>query len=274
MASGAQAIAVGCFAVGCRSLQFRGLPFHIAYGMSRQTVKSALAPLFGEPRVSSALTSQLLAGEVLAVLEQRGDWLHVRGPDAYEGWTHRGYLVPTQGDEAAWHVSLGCVVRRASGVQALPLGARFAAECEVVSGEWLPIDALPEHFPANVEAVVNTARRFFTGTSYCWAGITPWGVDCSGLVQRCYALHGVALPRDAWQQAEATQCASVDLHAPHAAGDLLFFSDREDRRITHVGLATGDGGMVHSALRRGGVVEERPDYLAAEYVGAGNRQLR
>lgn len=242
--------------------------------MSHQTVNSALAPLFGEPRVSSALTSQLLAGEVLAVLEERGSWLRVRGPDAYEGWTHIGYLAPTRGDESTWHVSLGCVVRAASGVKPLPLGARFAPACEVLTGAWLPVGALAEQFPADGRAVVDTARRYFAGTSYCWAGITPWGVDCSGLVQRCYALHGVALPRDAWQQAEATQCASVDLHAPHAAGDLLFFSDREDRRITHVGLATGDGGMVHSALRRGGVVEEGPEYLAAEYVGAAKSQLR
>jgi len=242
--------------------------------MSRITVRSSLAPLLGEPRVSSALTSQLLAGEVLTVLEQRGDWLRVRGPDDYEGWTHDGYLTHTRGDEESWHVSLGCVVRCASGMQALPLGARFAMECEVISGEWLPVAALPEYFPANGEAVVNTARRFFHGTSYCWAGITPWGVDCSGLVQRCYALHGISLPRDAWQQAEATQCTPGDLLGAHEAGGLLFFSDRDDRRITHVGFATGDGGMLHSALRRGGVVEERPEYLLEQYVGAGKGQLR
>jgi len=237
--------------------------------MSLRTVRSALAPLLGEPRVSSSPTSQLLAGQVLTVLEARGDWLHVRGPDAYEGWTHEGYLAPTRGDESTWHVSLGCVVQRGGVTQPLPLGARFDPASDVLEGEWVAATALAAQFPATPAAVVDTARRFFRGTSYLWAGVTPWGVDCSGLVQRCYALHGMPLPRDAWQQAEATGCAPADLLGAHKAGDLLFFSDREDRRITHVGLATGDGGMLHSALRRGGVVEERPDDLLEQYVGKG-----
>jgi gamma-D-glutamyl-L-lysine dipeptidyl-peptidase len=237
--------------------------------MPLRTVRSALAPLLGEPRVSSSPTSQLLAGQVLTVIEARGDWLYVRGPDDYEGWTHEGYLVATRGDEATWPVSLDCVVRHGDFTQPLPLGARFDPASDVLDGAWVAAGELAERFPANPAAVVDTARRFFRGTSYLWAGVTPWGVDCSGLVQRCYALHGMPLPRDAWQQAEATQCRPGDLLGTHEVGDLLFFSDREDRRITHVGFATGDGGMVHSALRRGGVVEERPDYLLEQYVGRG-----
>jgi cell wall-associated NlpC family hydrolase len=34
--------------------------------------------------------------------------------------------------------------------------------------------------------------------------------------------------------------------------DLLFFSDRDDGRITHVGIAMGARRMVHLALGRGG----------------------
>ena len=40
------------------------------------------------------------------------------------------------------------------------------------------------------------------------------------------------------------------------AGDLLLFSEREDDRITHVGVADGAGGMVHVTLSRGGFVHE------------------
>ena len=40
-------------------------------------------------------------------------------------------------------------------------------------------------------------------------------------------------------------------------GDLLFFSDRDDRRITHVGISLGDESMVHLALGRGGYAVER-----------------
>ena len=44
--------------------------------------------------------------------------------------------------------------------------------------------------------------------------------------------------------------------AAHAAGDLLFFFEREDGRVTHVGVAAGGGRMLHVALGRGGFVEE------------------
>jgi cell wall-associated NlpC family hydrolase len=78
-------------------------------------------------------------------------------------------------------------------------------------------------------------------------------------VQRVFRLHGVALPRDAWQQAGIGNQISDDAGAPHGPGNLLFFSDRDDRRVTHVGIALGDGRMVHSSLARGGVAIERMD---------------
>jgi cell wall-associated NlpC family hydrolase len=96
--------------------------------------------------------------------------------------------------------------------------------------------------------------------------VTPWGADCSGLVQATFALHGVQLPRDAWQQASAGVPADAD---PLAAreGDLLFFSDRVDQHITHVALALGARSIVHLALGRGGYGIEDLDDTSDRYVG-------
>jgi cell wall-associated NlpC family hydrolase len=85
-------------------------------------------------------------------------------------------------------------------------------------------------------------------------------------VQTTFWLHGVQLPRDAWQQAEVGRSVDEDVAAWRAA-DLAFFSDRPDRRITHVGIALGDERMVHLALGRGGyaverVTDGRDDYVA------------
>ncbi len=225
----------------------------------RFTVRSAIAPLLGDARISAPIISQLLAGEVLQLVDGRGDWLHVRGADDYEGWTHVGYLVPFTGTEATWRISLGCVTRDADGQRrALPLGARVAPGLEVLEGVAIGPAARAAQFPRERDAIVRSALSLFTGASYQWGGVTPWGVDCSGFVQRIFALHGVPLRRDAWQQAEDTVLVTVDMSAEHAAGDLLFFSDREDQRITHVGIATGDGRMIHSSLARGGIhVEEK-----------------
>jgi cell wall-associated NlpC family hydrolase len=125
--------------------------------------------------------------------------------------------------------------------------------------------------------VVRTARRYFESTSYQWGGLTPWGADCSGMVQAVYALHGAALPRDAWQQAGAGRDAGGDL-AAHAPGDLLFFSDRDDGRVTHVGLAGRRGRDVPRRPRPRRLGGRRPRRrrrddayarrLRAQFVGA------
>jgi cell wall-associated NlpC family hydrolase len=99
---------------------------------------------------------------------------------------------------------------------------------------------------------VATAREAFAGTPYQWGGITPWGADCSGFVQTVYAVHGIQLPRDASQQALIG--AEADGEVP---GDLLFFSERDDGRITHVAIALGPSEFAHVALGRGGHAVER-----------------
>ncbi len=231
--------------------------------------------MLGEPRISTALTSQLLAGDVVTVLEENGLWLRVRSVDNYEGWVHSGYVTITTGSEGTWRWSLGCRVRRADGVlRALPLGARVEPAAEVVEGEAMDAHDRSTRFPKTAEAIASSAERLFAGAPYQWGGVSPWGVDCSGLVQRVFALHGVPLPRDAWQQALVGTPTSLAAADAHCASDLLFFSDREDQRVTHVGVALDGARMVHSSLARGGVaIESMPlgdDYTArlrAQCVG-------
>jgi len=121
----------------------------------------------------------------------------------------------------------------------------------VVEGVAVPRPELAARFPRTGAAIARTARECFEGTPYQWGGVTPWGADCSGLVQTCFALHGVDLPRDAWQQAECGRDTETDPGAFQAA-DLLFFAERPDARVSHVAIALGPGEMVHLALGRGG----------------------
>lgn len=51
------------------------------------------------------------------------------------------------------------------------------------------------------------------------------------------------------------------------AADLAFFSDREDKRVTHVAIALGGRHLVHLALGRGGFANENLDDLNDPYVG-------
>ena len=260
-----------------RSLPARaGAALHAAAG-DVVVVRRPIAPLHGEARVSSPQVSQALGGHALTVDAREGEWLRVRGGDDYAGWVHGGYVLDAERAlgpaGAAWYadarVSLGCTVRGAHGRRHLPLGAVLLPGEEPEGGEAVHATACGGRFPRDAAAIVRSAAEWFAGTSYQWGGVTPWGADCSGLAQTTFALHGVPLPRDAWQQA-AEGAPGADDPAAAGAADLLFFSDREDGRITHVGIATGDGGMAHLSLGRGGWAIDRLDDEDDPYV----RRLR
>lgn len=220
-------------------------------------VMSAVAPLLAEPRVAATQTSQYLNGQRVGVLDERGDWVHVRGADAYAGWMHAGYLARASArrpdDE---RLSLGCIVRGVTGRRrALPLGALLDEGESLLEGDIVPVAELTSHFPGEGSAIAGSAIRFFEGTSYLWGGVTPWGADCSGLVQSIFALHGIPMPRDAGDQGRCGVEIAADAESL-AAADLLFCSDCEDGRITHVAIAMGHARLVHIALGRGGYAVE------------------
>jgi len=240
--------------------------------MSKQVVViGSYAPMHAEPKVSSPQVSQALGGHSLAVVGSSDDWHQLTGDDGYTGWVHAGYLAPVapsaSGTSAASAMtSLGCIVRNAGERRrALPPGALLLPDDTVESGRAVAADALRCEYPANPAAAARTAAAIFEGSPYLWGGVTPWGADCSGLVQTAFRLHGIVLPRDAWQQATTGEDAGPDPLAL-AAGDLLFFSDRDDRRVTHVGIALGERAMVHAALGRGGFAVERLDDTDDLYV--------
>jgi cell wall-associated NlpC family hydrolase len=235
-------------------------------------VRTPVAPVFAEPRVASPQISQLVAGRCLELLEKRNDWYRIRGPDQYEGWLHRGYLSPAPEEGARQtsnldRVSLGCITTNGDGGRrAMPLGALLSPEERVKTGEVVSVAEQVTLFPPDEGAITRSAQLYFEGTSYLWGGITPWGADCSGLVQTTFWLHGIQLHRDAWQQAEQGAAGESDLLAARK-GDLLFFSDRVDAHITHVAIALGNQRLVHLALGRGGyavenLADERDPYVA------------
>ncbi len=79
------------------------------------------------------------------------------------------------------------------------------------------------------------------GTPYLWGGEGAGGFDCSGLVQYAYAKAGLALPRTARQQYDASTHLGADTELQ--PGDLVFFG-ANTQAIDHVGIALGDGRMV------------------------------
>src|SRR5690606_36418143 len=76
----------------------------------------------------------------------------------------------------------------------------------------------PMNRTLEVEESLELGARL-VGTPYLWGGCSPFGYDCSGLVQSLFGLCGITLPRDSYQQYAAT--TPTDRPPP---GDLVFFA--------------------------------------------------
>ena len=245
------------------------------------TVRGALANVRAEPSYRAELVSQLVLGEELRLLgDQEGSWVRAAGRDGYAGWVHRDLLVqrpaPETGAALVWVRRQGWMRARpdpdAEPICDLVLGARVGASggggaeegarrvmlpdgtlAWAEAAGWTPEADLPSRFPARGPEVVATGLSL-RGIPYLWGGASSKAFDCSGFVQRVLRMHGLELPRDAWQQAEAGQpvepgAGGEDL----ASGDLLFFAE-DGERVTHVAIALGrEGRFVHSSTRCRGV---------------------
>jgi len=120
---------------------------------------------------------------------------------------------------------------------------------------------------------VEIGRRLI-GTPYLWGGCTPFGIDCSGFVQLSYKLSGLQLLRDAdlqFRDKRFERCdgdQSLD-ESDLLAGDLVAFRKKGGNKITHIGMALGDGRFIHSAGGRGVVIEKcTVEKYASTFVGA------
>ncbi|MDI6871455.1 MAG: C40 family peptidase [Bacillota bacterium] len=243
-------------------------------------VRRSLVSLHRTPEPEAEVVTQARLGEVGGILETGGTgaegWVCLAmSHDGYTGWTRTEGLAegvwPAPGAPVVAVRQLFANVYAAPKVQApllltVPLGTplpELGAE-----GEWRRV-GLPgngegfvqagdvcrgaeawawESLPELRRSLVRVARQLL-GLPYRWGGTTPWGLDCSGLVQLVYRLHGILLPRDACEQARDGRTVAVSRNDLQP-GDLLFFADR-----SHVGLAVSHWEFIHATTHETPVVQ-------------------
>lgn len=255
-------------------------------------VTSSVAPMLSAPLVRSTQVSQVALGNRLVVLRRNGRWLQCRSSDGYIGWVHAGYVALRDDSRArAWEsgaggepcISLGGEVLDTGGeiMMRLPWGARVVREGESVvrlpdgrsgpvEGELIAAALRPLAFPVDGAAACETAARWL-GAPYLWGGITLGGVDCSGLVQGVWKLHGRLIPRDSDQQSRFGAEVDPGPEFEHLLpGDLCFFTE-EPGRVSHVAMSTGGAKIIHASLGNGGVA--RNDLLGRRSYECELRRL-
>jgi cell wall-associated NlpC family hydrolase len=157
------------------------------------------------------------------------------------------------GERQALLTSLnGQVQRLLAAQQAAELRASQAAQARVVgaqvqASQTFATDAVgatastPEGAtvvpPSSHSGVVGVALQYL-GTPYVWAGSSPGGFDCSGLVMYAYSQVGVSLPHSSYAMAGVGTPVPKDQLQP---GDIVFFDGDG-----HVGIYIGGGEFVHA----------------------------
>lgn len=233
------------------------------------------------PEDGSEMLTELLFGDACQVHEYTGSWARITNKvDGFEGWLTTKMLTFVFEEEF-----------NAYNPAHLPVLSSYYAEAVNEKGDHLLLtggSVFPEYLPDGSfrvkegrfrlnpvliepvkESLLETALHYLN-SPYLWGGKNALGIDCSGLTQVVFRIHGVQLLRYACQQ--VTQGELVPFLQEALAGDLAFF-DHGDGKISHVGMVTGDGNILHAS---GSVHMDRLDEegIYSEERGIYTHQLR
>ncbi|MBS7696347.1 MULTISPECIES: NlpC/P60 family protein [unclassified Chelatococcus] len=217
-------------------------------------VTAPTAPLRREPVPDAPLDTEALAGEPVAVFEEREGWLW--GQLLRDGYV--GYLPA----EALGRPSLPpghavavlrtfvfpgpsiklpplCALPYAAEVAVAEMGpapfARLADGGFVISRHIAPLRSWRD------QDFVATAERF-VDVPYLWGGKTVLGIDCSGLVQLSLRAAGVNWPRDTYRQEQSSAASRVtggEQGRGLQRGDLVYWKG-------HVGIMIDAERLLHA----------------------------
>jgi len=209
----------------------------------------SIVPVRSLAEDASEMLTQLLYGDHFKILEERKKWSKIRiGFDHCEGWIRKNQWYPISEDQFKTLETYEDVKFSADLVSVVCTDNDMLIPV-VLGSSIAHTNILPHRFDGNYSmdqnrksGLVDTALLYLNAP-YLWGGKTPFGIDCSGLTQMVYRIHGCPLKRNAGEQ--ATQGEALSFIEESEAGDLAFFDNKEGV-IDHVGIIMQNNYIIHA----------------------------
>lgn len=242
-------------------------------------INVSVADLRTQPRYSAEMSTQLLLGSPVEVL-QHGNWWRIKSAEGYVAWITGSSFIPMTKEEFNKWITANMVIftdiygfayespdERKQTVSDLVFGNMLKLEGEqgrfykvsypdgriayILKSQsqhyeqWLSSISLTE------ESILQNAMKL-KGIPYTWGGTSAKMMDCSGFTKTIMLMHGIILMRDASQQVNTGIPVDIsngydNLHP----GDLMFFGKKGENGkkdyIRHVGFYMGNQEFIHAS---------------------------
>lgn len=238
--------------------------------------------------------TQALMGTPMRVLDEKGGWYRVQTPDNYISWVIASSLKLLTNEEfEAWKKAPRYIVTKlitfmyeTPKVSENVASDLLLGDILVKTGEqkgWIKLstpDGREGYANAkdvqtieqwasqtyNADLQLSVARQMM-GSTYTWGGMSPKGLDCSGLTKTCCYANGIIIQRDASQQVLYGKKINPKDWNQAMPGDLLYFGTKSGK-VTHTAIYEKDGYYIHASgrVKRNSVNPDDNTYLTTPFL--------
>ena len=236
----------------------------------------SVIPVRETPSDLSQMTTQLLFGDVFEVLDTKGNWLQIKNAfDNYIGWIDNKQQIAISIEESNklkntlyTNDKSGELILNGDFYPVLPASS-FPSMNSFEVGDYrfensLSLNSFSEKNSNKIASIAKT----YLNAPYLWGGKTPFGIDCSGFVQRLYRdVFGIVLPKNSKEQRKY----GVRIVLPNIQFADIIFLRAKNKNISHVGIFLNQG-VAHASLNQQKVVLESLNTVLDLYRFVGIRR--
>ncbi|MEZ0454373.1 NlpC/P60 family protein [Sphingobacterium thalpophilum] len=243
-------------------IQVKLLPDASVEGKTVGVIRLSVANMRTFPDNAAELTSQVLLGTQVDLLQKKGGEYRVRTPDGYIAWVPSSSIAAMDETEiASWRQAEKVIYTTEFGRSYSEPNEKSQRVSDLVYGDILKLTGQKGNFYAvaypdgrkgyirksesltlkswldsrnpTAENIIASAKSML-GLPYLWGGTSVKGVDCSGFTKTSFFMNGFVIPRDASQQVLAGQQIDILDSEGHfdpekalknlKPADLLFFA--------------------------------------------------